>query len=598
MVKISVIVPTYNSNEDNLNRIMESFNKQTMAQKDYEVIFVDDGSDDFQSYRRLKEAISGHNNYFAYRVSPSGWASRPRNKGTKMARGEYVFFSDDDDTIFPQALERMYTFAKTNDLDVVNPKVVRTKGWSWGWEEFKENIVGAESKGIQSMGPMTVPKLYKKSFIEENNLYFSEGDRVWWEDVMFSCLVYTKKPKIGILADYPIYHWREQNRSAGFGKDLDYKWSQLNNLAEFFSSVLNEEDRETMITHWYKSRILGAVGNNFHKKKETTQEIEFKNARMWKEKYVNENVINSLDTNRKILDNILAMNKMDLAVSLSEEKAGITARSYLTEIYFEEDAVVIASNAELSNDNEDKVRIKGRPDNPKINLPADVKKSLPSDLHTYGDADSHDNMYLPALKGRFTRTTWDIKDVIESSFNHNKSLLGFSVTGKLKFKLKLDSYIQDDEDKYQPWDIATRFSYLDNFSQRAIACKENFKKAAIINGNTYVVYKNNSELLSIDLNSTIMNFLSVAKLSVEEASAANKKIIVPIVNTYVHGESAVSYLGSLYNESTEEFIETNVRIITSDAGAFLEVDNPHDLQGECTIDVSLGMKSHRFNIKL
>lgn len=56
----------------------------------------------------------------------------------------------------------MYNFAKENDLDVVNPKVVRTKGWSWGWEEFKENVVGAEKIGVKAMGPMTVPKLYKK----------------------------------------------------------------------------------------------------------------------------------------------------------------------------------------------------------------------------------------------------------------------------------------------------------------------------------------------------------------------------------------------------------------------------------------------------
>ncbi|WP_312632418.1 glycosyltransferase, partial [Mammaliicoccus sciuri] len=84
------------------------------------------------AYKRLKEKAKSHENYFVHRISPSGWSSRPRNKGIDLANSKYIFFSDDDDSIFPQALERMYEFAEANNLDVVNPKVVRTKGWSWG----------------------------------------------------------------------------------------------------------------------------------------------------------------------------------------------------------------------------------------------------------------------------------------------------------------------------------------------------------------------------------------------------------------------------------------------------------------------------------
>ncbi|GAF12451.1 glycosyltransferase [Bacillus sp. JCM 19046] len=84
MIKVSVVVPTYNSNEENLNRILDSFNKQSLNQEEFEVIFVDDGSNDFQSYKRLKERIEEKPNYFAYRVSPSGGrvvrVTKERNK--------------------------------------------------------------------------------------------------------------------------------------------------------------------------------------------------------------------------------------------------------------------------------------------------------------------------------------------------------------------------------------------------------------------------------------------------------------------------------------------------------------------------------------
>lgn len=598
MIKISVVVPTYNSNEENLNRILESFYKQTMNQEEFEVIFVDDGSSEFQSYKRIKTRIADKPNYFAYRVSPSGWASRPRNKGTKMARGEYVFFSDDDDTIFPQALEKMYNFAKENDLDVVNPKVIRTKGWSWGWEEYKENLVNAEKKGIKSMGPMTVPKLYRKEFLTENELYFSEGDRIWWEDVMFSCLVFSKNPKIGILADYPIYHWREQNRSASFGKDLEYKWSQLTNLALFFEKNLNQVDRDTMVTHWYKSRVLGVVRSNFHKKKEATQTIEFNNAKQWKDRFVNQDVINQLTTTDKILDKILELDNPALAYSLSESRAGITARSYVEDVSFEEDAILISTSIAITKDEEEKVKFSGKPGKVKIDLPKDVLEAMPKELHHYGEIDSFDNMYLPALHGRFTRTTWDVKDVVHYDFNYSRALVKFTVGAKLTFRLKLDDFIQDDEDKHQPWDVATRFSYLDHFSQRAIACKESFKKAAIINGETYVVYKNKSELLSIDLNSTIINFFSVAKIDEGKASTSGTIITLPITNVHAYGDSNEEYLASIYNGETDKFTDTTARVVVRDSKAFLELDNLHQLTGSCRVDIALGEKPHTFELSL
>lgn len=415
---------------------------------------------------------------------------------------------------------------------------------------------------------------------------------------MFSCLVYSKNPRIGILADYPIYHWREQNRSASFGKDLEYKWSQLTNLALFFENNLEQADRDTMVAHWYKSRVLGAIRNKFHDKKEETQAIEFKNAKQWKERYVNQNVTNELTTSDKILDTILELDNPALAYSLSESKAGITARSYVTDVSFEDDAILISSSLAITKNEEEKVKFSGKPAKVKIELPKDVAEAIPKELHYYGENDSFDNMYLPALKGRFTRTTWDLKDIVQTDFNYGRALLKFTVGATLTFRLKLDDYIQDKEDKYQPWDLATRFSYLDQFSQRAIACKAGFKKAAIMNGNTYVIYKNNSELLSIDLNSTIMNFFSVATVDHSKATVNGTVISVPITDVHAYGDSNREYLASIYNSETEEFADSTARIIVQDQKAVLEIDNPNELTGECHVDIALGEKSHSLTLSI
>ncbi len=41
---------------------------------------------------------------------------------------------------------------------------------------------------------------------------------------------------------------------------------------------------------------------------------------------------------------------------------------------------------------------------------------MPKELTVYQDKDKEDNMYLPALKGRTTRTTWELTDVKNSEF--------------------------------------------------------------------------------------------------------------------------------------------------------------------------------------
>ncbi|MGW7906899.1 glycosyltransferase family 2 protein [Staphylococcus pseudoxylosus] len=599
MKKVTVIIPTFNNKEEILNRLINSLDNQTMDSNDFDVIFIDDGSSDFNAYKRLKEKTTNRSNFYSYRISPSGWSSRPRNKGIDLANSKYVFFSDDDDSIFPQALERLYNFAEDNELDVVNPKVVRTKGWSWGWKEYQGNKIDAQKDGVNSMGPMTVPKLYRKDFLTENNLYFSEGEKVWWEDVMYSCLVYSKNPKIGIYSDYPIYHWREQNASAGFGKDLEHKWRQLTNLAEFFIKHLNEKDCNTMLTHWYNSRVLGAIRKNFHTKKDETKNVEFRNAKAWKEKYVSKEIISNLDTRSQLLDKILEIGSLKLAISYSEIKADVTTRSYIKEISFDKDEILFTTEATITDDETSNVKIKGKPKAPKLNLPKDVKKSIPKDLTFYHEKDSEDNMYLPALKGRTTRTTWNLSENVKNSkFIFNTSLTGFEVTGKLTFGLKLDKFIQDDIDLHQPYDLATRFSYLDYFSQRAIACDEDFKYTAIINGNTYLIYKNASELISIDLNSTVKNFLDFAKLETTDRINNGNYIKIPLKIDHIYGESKTELLASIYNDKFNGFVETTAYLTTYNGEAYLEVHNPEQLEDDSTIDIAIGNKAKRIKVTI
>src|SRR5438309_11962954 len=108
-MKVSVVVPVYNSGRG-VAPLIDSLADQTLAPELWEAIFVDDGSSD-GSPEDIEELIAGRPNMRLIRERRSGWPGRPRNVGVDASRGEYVFFSDDDDTFGREALERMVAFA-------------------------------------------------------------------------------------------------------------------------------------------------------------------------------------------------------------------------------------------------------------------------------------------------------------------------------------------------------------------------------------------------------------------------------------------------------------------------------------------------------
>lgn len=99
--RVSVIVPTYNRANE-LRRCLDSLVTQTF--KDFEVLICDDGSTDktskvIEDYTVLLDIRYEYDHNF-------GGPARARNRGVKLARGEYVAFLDSDDWWAPAKLEK------------------------------------------------------------------------------------------------------------------------------------------------------------------------------------------------------------------------------------------------------------------------------------------------------------------------------------------------------------------------------------------------------------------------------------------------------------------------------------------------------------
>ena len=259
--KVSVVVPVYNPGRD-IDDCIRTLLDQSLPADEYEAIFVDDGSTD-ATPARLDELAAEHEHVRVEHIPNSGWPGRPRNVGIEMARGDYVYFVDNDDWIEREALERMHAMALRDDADIVIGKVVG-HGKSVPRNLFRRNRSGVDLEWQALLWLLTPHKLFRRSFLDEHSLRFPEGRRRL-EDHVFVMRAYFSSPSISVLADYPCYHWvlRDVRSNASFGR-LD-PGQYFANLREVLDIVDEHTEpgafRDHLYARWYRGKMLNRVRN-------------------------------------------------------------------------------------------------------------------------------------------------------------------------------------------------------------------------------------------------------------------------------------------------------------------------------------------------
>ncbi|MEU6376733.1 glycosyltransferase family 2 protein [Streptomyces sp. NPDC046909] len=205
-IKVSVIVPVYNTGKY-VDECAPSLLGQSLPADEYEVIYVDDGSTD-DTLGRLEKIAAAHPNVQVHTRPNSGWPGAPRNHGMRHAKGEYIQFVDHDDTLGPEALERLYEHAKSNDADVVIGKMSSTMVRPR--RLFRHTVDACTIENDELMQSMSPHKMFRRAFVEEHGLRFPEGPWIL-EDLLFVSAAYLKAERISILADYPCYYWMKRD---------------------------------------------------------------------------------------------------------------------------------------------------------------------------------------------------------------------------------------------------------------------------------------------------------------------------------------------------------------------------------------------------
>ncbi len=199
---VSIVIPCYNATST-LSATLQSIQESKYSELD--IIVVDDGSTETVEHIVQNFADSRFRYFWKTNQGP-GLA---RNFGINHAKGEYIFFLDSDDQIYPDSITNLLQYAIENNLDVVSGVTVRKefdtgKEGEWFRNLYTEKTINTKKQRLKLFhDTLTTNKLYRVATLKEKDIYFEEG---LYEDKLFTAKLYAKIDNIGLIDDR-VYIW-------------------------------------------------------------------------------------------------------------------------------------------------------------------------------------------------------------------------------------------------------------------------------------------------------------------------------------------------------------------------------------------------------
>lgn len=285
LTKVSIIIPVYNTSQY-LPECLDSLINQTL--KDIEIICIDDGSND-SSPEILNKYAKKDDRIKVIQQKNQG-QSVARNRGLLEAKGEYVGFLDSDDYADVTMFEKLYNDAKSKNSDismcsicVLNEKtgVSTTSDPYMNLDLFDESFEDKAFTHKQThdfifricVTPWN--KIYKKSFLSENNISFPQN--LNYEDNVFFYETFIEAKRVSLVKEALVIYRRESETSYTFGKQ-DHKKLDFFKIFDEIEKVLKEKGlyielenyfltyKKNTLIYWYKKLKDAKVKEEYYNK--------------------------------------------------------------------------------------------------------------------------------------------------------------------------------------------------------------------------------------------------------------------------------------------------------------------------------------------
>lgn len=286
--KVSVIVPAYNS-ADTLCRAVESVLCQT--ERRFEIVLVEDAStDDTLRVARRLEASDPRIRLLA--LPENGGQARALNRGTAIARGEWIATLDADDRYLPTRLATLLRHGEEHGVDMVadNQNHVDEKAGVLVTTAFPPSgggrlitladFIAHSDTGAEFSFGLLKPMI-RADFIRKAGLGYREGTKLGQD--FYHLMQFFDAGGRGYLVHEPLYEWtlpfgpvsREWTTTGNGAWRYDYR-SALEANAHFLDllerggrpelvALLRRREREywVMVHYIDAQRLLAETGDKF-----------------------------------------------------------------------------------------------------------------------------------------------------------------------------------------------------------------------------------------------------------------------------------------------------------------------------------------------
>ena len=241
MIKFTMIIPVYNAGSL-INLVFESIQYQTS--RNFEVIFVDDGSSDESLV--LCEKFIRNNQDISMRLIKTKHLGicGARNLAIEHAKGKWIVFADHDDSFNKHLFEILEHNIDAEDFDILkyNCEIVNIKKENitkTSRTNFKNRVIDTYElfdyeQDFYDFKMAVWTGAYKKNFIIKNNIRFEEVMKFGMEDFSFNLQCINKSKRIKLIDSVLYTHYKREGISTSSKFDL--------NRLEAIIAVLQQED--------------------------------------------------------------------------------------------------------------------------------------------------------------------------------------------------------------------------------------------------------------------------------------------------------------------------------------------------------------------
>lgn len=244
-MELSIIIALYNTEQYIEKCIRSIYENNNLSLESFEVIVINDGSTDESPY--IVEKLQKEFSNIQLINKENGGQSTARNIGFNIAKGEYIYCLDSDDSLNASELVAALEYAQTKALDMVpiyfrmysiNGSVIKNNNDNY--EAFSVPLTGGQFMKRYVISGAMWRYLYRTTIIRSNNLKLTEG--IFHEDEEFVIKFMSYSDRIA-YNQHNVYNYVIHQQSTVNKKDRDHREKLLYDILIVIEKLINHRKK-------------------------------------------------------------------------------------------------------------------------------------------------------------------------------------------------------------------------------------------------------------------------------------------------------------------------------------------------------------------